>query len=528
MPARQNNQGVWLSAMTVSRRVFVMSAIFCTLMLVQSMAWAATISRTITIDGVMTDWTTPIDLTINPGQFSTDGDGSLCPSSDLDTGTPCAVLTPSGRDLARFAYTWDVTNLYFYVERVAGTSNSTDWFFYMDVDNDGLMEAGEKVLRIAWSGNTGATSRELWDYVPVVAAGDAMAGDGYTMPGSIANKQALAGANGGATDKLSMESWIAFADIGLSGPQSIQFHIAAGNSTALPGGIIDNMNGPVGSGLQFSELSVTKTASVADVYGTTAFSYTITVNNAGDSDATNVSLVDVLPAELTYQSHVAGQGSFDSVTGVWTIGTIPFTTPNTSASLVITVVPAAVTVLTAVTNTTSALALDQNDTNSTNDVGSVTVNLHPGPSLVVMKSVTGVSDPVNLAVNPKSIPGAVKLYQVDVTNTGTGASDADSLIIADAIPANTELFVANLGSGPVVFIDSGSTLTYTYTSLSSTTDSIDFSNNGGASWTYVPVADADGYDANVTHFRVRPAGSLPAATGGSNPAFSLRFQVRLK
>ncbi|MDH5633375.1 MAG: DUF11 domain-containing protein [Gammaproteobacteria bacterium] len=504
-----------------------MSTIIFVAMLGQSPVYATPVSRTITIDGVMTDWIAPFDLTTNPGQFSTDGDGSVCPSTDLDTGTPCAVLTPSGRDLARFAYTWDTTNLYFYVERVAGTSNSTDWFFYIDVDNDGLMEAGEKVLRIAWNGNTRATSRELWDYVPLLPAGDSMAGDGYTMPGGISNKQTMAGASGGATDKLSMESWIAFSEIGLSGPQSIQFHIAAGNSTALPGGIIDNMNGPAGSGLQFSELGVSKIASVADVYGTSAFSYTITISNAGDVDATNVSVTDVLPAEVSYVSHAAGQGSYDQATGVWTIGTIPFTTPNTSISLVITVVPAAVTVVTPVTNSTSALTLDQNDSNSANDIGSVTVQLHPAPSLVVMKSVTTVTDPVNLSVNPKSIPGAVKLYQVDVTNTGTGASDADSLVVADAIPVNTEMYVASLGAGPVVFIDSGSTLAYTYTSLSSTTDSIDFSSNGGATWTYTPVADADGYDANVTNFRIRPTGSLPAAVG-STPAFSLRFQVRLK
>src|SRR6478736_3671510 len=110
-------------------------------------------------------------------------------------------------------------------------------------------------------------------------------------------------------------------------------------------------------------------------------------------------------------------------------------------------------------------------------------------------------------------------------NTGLGTLDSNSVVVSDPIPPNTALFVGNLGgspAGPVSFIDSASTLTMAYTSLSSTTDDVDFSSDGGASWGYVPVPDAAGYDAAVTNLRVRPRGRMAAWSGaGAYPGFSL-------
>ena len=56
-------------------------------------------------------------------------------------------------------------------------------------------------------------------------------------------------------------------------------------------------------------------------------------------------------------------------------------------------------------------------------------------ALTVIKSQTVISDPFNGAVNPKAIPGAVIEYCVDINNTG--ASQADAIVMTDAIPANT-------------------------------------------------------------------------------------------
>jgi hypothetical protein len=70
-----------------------------------------------------------------------------------------------------------------------------------------------------------------------------------------------------------------------------------------------------------------------------------------------------------------------------------------------------------------------------------------------------------------------------------------------------------------------STLAWTFTSLASTTDDLDFSNDGGATWTYTPTGT---WDANVTHVRLRPKGRMAGSNGSANPYFELRFRVRLK
>lgn len=153
-------------------------------------------------------------------------------------------------------------------------------------------------------------------------------------------------------------------------------------------------------------------------------------------------------------------------------------------------------------------------------------------SLSVLKSVQTISDPVNGTTSPYNIPGAELLYTIDVSNSGAGAADTDSVFVTDVIPANTDLRVTDLGgggSGPVLFIDGSpvSALSYTYISLTSLVDDIEFSTDG-ATWTYVPVADANGVDVNVRHIRINPKGGMAGDTGSGAPSFELRFVVRVR
>jgi uncharacterized repeat protein (TIGR01451 family) len=64
-------------------------------------------------------------------------------------------------------------------------------------------------------------------------------------------------------------------------------------------------------------------------------------------------------------------------------------------------------------------------------------------SLVVTKSSAVISDPINSTTNPKAIPGATIEYCVDVDNTSGGAA-ATSVVITDAIPANTTYVASSI------------------------------------------------------------------------------------
>ena len=154
-------------------------------------------------------------------------------------------------------------------------------------------------------------------------------------------------------------------------------------------------------------------------------------------------------------------------------------------------------------------------------------------ALVVTKSSTVVADQVN-AINPKALPNATVDYAIRVDNPNgiLSGNTVGGVVIADAIPTTVILRVADYGgagSGPVEFADGsllglgllGSGLNYGFGGLGSPTDGIEFFN--GTTWSYTPVPDAQGYDANVRAIRVKLTGTQAASS-----AFRLRFRVRLK
>lgn len=142
----------------------------------------------------------------------------------------------------------------------------------------------------------------------------------------------------------------------------------------------------------------------------------------------------------------------------------------------------------------------------------------PATNLSVTKTSAVISDPVNNTTDPKAIPGAVMQYSILVSNTGISATDADTVVVADDVPPEAKMClddIAGLGTGPVRFIDGGtsSALTYNYTALGNLSDDLEFSNDGGGTWNYVPVQDSDGCDPAITDFRVAASGAF--ASSGS-------------
>jgi len=144
--------------------------------------------------------------------------------------------------------------------------------------------------------------------------------------------------------------------------------------------------------------------------------------------------------------------------------------------------------------------------------------------------LTGQKDVEMVSTTDYALPGKAILYRLSAENIGNGAIDSGTVVFTDSLPPEIALKVTDIdgpGSGPVRFVDGSTTsgLNLNFTSLSSTADDIDFSNNNGASFTYTPTADGAGTDSAVTHIRIRPSGSFLAASSSGTPSFAVEFEA---
>ncbi|MEZ5596361.1 MAG: LamG domain-containing protein [Pseudomonadales bacterium] len=146
----------------------------------------------------------------------------------------------------------------------------------------------------------------------------------------------------------------------------------------------------------------------------------------------------------------------------------------------------------------------------------------PQPSLMVVKSVVAEADGTN-SVHPKSLPASTAVYSISVSNGGPGATDDDSVVVVDALPAQVVFYSGDFsGTGsPLEFLDGTppSGLTFDYTALGDLADSVEFLDAGDN-----PVVPNGGFDPNVRKVRIRPTGRMRPAPA----SFQLRFRVRLE
>lgn len=154
----------------------------------------------------------------------------------------------------------------------------------------------------------------------------------------------------------------------------------------------------------------------------------------------------------------------------------------------------------------------------------------PGENIAIALSSNIVGSPAGNSGALATVPGAVVDFSVSVTGPTHGGIAAASFAVTDKVPEHLSLFVGDLdhsGTGPAVFKDNDSGLEFSFDGLSSAKDSIEFSNDGGKTFDYIPVADTDGFDANVTHIKLRPSGAL-LPTVSKYERFSLRYRMKVK
>ncbi|MEO1573965.1 MAG: hypothetical protein AAFU65_03305 [Pseudomonadota bacterium] len=280
------------------------------------------------------------------------------------------------------------------------------------------------------------------------------------------------------------------------------------------------------SNTETADLSVEK-SHVGDFVARQDNDYRIVVTNQGPSDEENtVTVTDTLPPGLTFVSG-GGPGWTCAAAGQVVTCTNSTNLPagQSYPDLTITVLPD-MSAVPGVTNVASVSSPTFDNVGSNDSDSDPTTVLDLTPSLVVLKSALTLSDPFNGTVNPKAIPGAEVRYTIAVGNTGSGPVDGGTLVLTDALPENTSLYVDTGPGAPITFTDGtpSSALAFDFA-----TD-VAFTNapGGGGPFNYTPVPDGDGFDPAVTGIEIRPQGTFVGTNNAATPTnFSLNFRVRV-
>ncbi len=145
---------------------------------------------------------------------------------------------------------------------------------------------------------------------------------------------------------------------------------------------------------------------------------TFEVDNSGASDATNVALAITIPAGLTLEGTDYDSGSYDSTTGLWTIGTLP-----SGDSLKITLD------LTVVSSSASSVVAtvqdDQYDPTAADRTSTMTLT----PQQADLSVSASVSDPT---------PISGEEVEFTITLADVGPDDATSAVVSVPLPSGYE------------------------------------------------------------------------------------------
>jgi uncharacterized repeat protein (TIGR01451 family) len=364
-------------------------------------------SATVTAPGGVTDPT--------PGNNTATDTDTLVPTADLSiTKTDGATTEIPGTSVT---YTITVTNNG--PSDAPGTSVS-DTF-------PGTL-TGVTFTSVAAGGATGNT-----------AAGSGNISDTLSMPsGSSVTYTVNATVSAAATGSLSNTATVA-ASLGVTDPNT------ANNSATDT----DTLTPQV-------DLSITKTDGVASEVPGTSVTYTIVVTNNGPSDAPGTSVADTFPGILTgatFTSVAAGGASGNTAAGSGNISDILSMPAGSSVTYTVNATISASATGTLSNTATVTAGGGVTDPTPGNNSATDTDTLTPSADVSVTK--TDSPDPV--------VVGNNITYTITVTNNGP--SDAQSLSLSDAVPANTTLVSITTPAGwtRTDAVPAGGTGTLTFT-----------------------------------------------------------------
>ena len=181
---------------------------------------------------------------------------------------------------------------------------------------------------------------------------------------------------------------------------------------------------------QQADLALAKIVSNATPPLGSTITFTLTLTDNGPDAATSVTVQDLLPAGLAFVSSTPSQGTYSSISGTWTVGTVNPGTPQTLQ------IQAVVASPNPQTNTASISHADQFDPNPGNNSASATET--PPTDLALVKTVS----------NPT--PNVGDLIMFTITLTDAGPAQATNVTVQDSLPAGLTFVSAAPSQGTYV------------------------------------------------------------------------------
>ncbi|MBO6524053.1 MAG: DUF2341 domain-containing protein [Balneolaceae bacterium] len=183
------------------------------------------------------------------------------------------------------------------------------------------------------------------------------------------------------------------------------------------------------------DLEIAKTVDTPNAVEGDQVTFTLTLTNPGEYIASGIKVTDQLPTGLTFVSATASQGTYNSFSGIWNIGTIN-DGDTTSVTLDITASIDTGTLGSTVTNTASITSLNETDPELGNNSASAGVTVVPESADVEL----GISVDDNTALE-----GQLLTFTITATNNGPKA--ASGLTVIDQIPSGLTYVTSSASSG---------------------------------------------------------------------------------
>ena len=256
---------------------------------------------------------------------------------------------------------------------------------------------------------------------------------------------------------------------------------------------------------QQADLQLSKTVDNLQANVGENVTFTIVVSNSGPDAATNVEVMDELPAGITYRSGIVPQGNYNAGTGVWNVGTIA------AGSQVALTIVGSVDNPGAKTNLAQVSSVDQFDPDSIpgNSVGSE----DDQQSVTITPPIIDLNLTKSIDVD-RPVVGQQIRYSVVVSNAGP--DDATNLVIKDDLPnglnfAGSESITGSYnvatGEWSVGSLASGAQATLT---IDAVVDTVQSTTNIAQVWA------VDQYDSDSS-----PGNSVPSEDDYASASFEL-------